>query len=525
MHLLLLLSACCLLPSVSAGKPGREPGRPTSGALVRCLQDNFQFTIPHKISAPTPGSLPRIETYGAFTQPVIVLGPSTGLLLKPTPFTSDRQTKTASAEGHIDTTGSSLTSAQSLVDSLIGRGYGDEYVRWQFASGGGKELPSLSSAQDGENFMTFAEAMARIGKKRRDMPPATSIEPMSTQLLRPSFFSLPSSPSTCASEIASLLYALGNSKSSPLYAISSTTGLMDAYHKLQVTHSDPQRWDPMSQNASSSPPSSRESRNSGKGEQNRKKDHFEKRRLSRAKRREERARKKREQEQAAATQLPSGLRLRERPLSFTEFKGSVSTRKSGFVDRMVRDRFLTSGLPLGLSSAMTMVGRTVSPHGIDVYFGMAMSGSHLHAHGPAVSSSTGRKLWMLYSPSAQCELETAAGVSLLAKAGLPSICRREWDDKNVAFDKRNKFHKDSSLCLGQLHPLEVLYKLGNLEKSLRPMLVVQEPGEVMILPGRWLHTTLNLEELFTVSYRFQHPPPRNLGCPVRESRESWKADL
>ena len=257
------------------------------------------------------------------------------------------------------------------------------------------------------------------------------------------------------------------------------------------------------------------------------KNYFEERRLSRSERRRKRAHKRRNKKPNHARHAsdpvkepPPGL------LSFAEFKRAVSSRrKTGFVDRMLRDKFLNAELPLGLSSAVTMSGRTASVKGMDVYFGNTMSGTFWHAHGPAISSSTGRKLWMLYSPSAQCELETAAGVSLLAKAGLPPMCRREWDHEDIVFERWNKFHKESSLCLAQLHPLEVLYKLGTLDRSMRPMLVLQEPGEIMVVPGRWHHMTLNLEDSFTVSYQLPHPRPRNLGCPVRQPLKSWKTDL
>ena len=517
MLLLLLLSACAFLPSVG----GVKLSRPSSEALLRCLQGNLQFTTLRKIRRTASQSLPQIETYGAFTKPVFVLGPPSGLLAKTFVDSSNEISATN-------------PSAQSLIDTLLKRGYGNEYVRWHFASGGSEKLPSLNSAQDFENFLSFEEAMVKMEKKRRDTIPSTSsLKPMST-LSSPSFFSSPSKPSACTSEILSFLVALGNIKSSPLYAISSNLGLMDANNDTSKFISlHPQRNGRTFQSIPSTHTSSRVGR---RGKQNSggaidqndgEKNYFEERRLSRSERRRKRAHKRRNKKPNHARHAsdpvkepPPGL------LSFAEFKRAVSSRrKTGFVDRMLRDKFLNAELPLGLSSAVTMSGRTASVKGMDVYFGNTMSGTFWHAHGPAISSSTGRKLWMLYSPSAQCELETAAGVSLLAKAGLPPMCRREWDHEDIVFERWNKFHKESSLCLAQLHPLEVLSKLGTLDRSMRPMLVLQEPGEIMVLPGRWHHMTLNLEDSFTVSYQLPHPRPRNLGCPVRQPLESWKTDL
>ena len=495
-----VVTACCLLSWAAMAR-----GEITSAALMDCLRAKFSFLPLRRVLLPSSGSLPRIETYGAFSEPVLIVGPPSGLLLN---------SESLMNEHHTATPGTNM-----ILAAFMERGYGSEYVRWQFASGGGKDLPSLSTAQDGENFLSFGGALAHMERKRNARAATLGDNPES---FHPSLFSLPPSDSACNTEVMSLLFGLGNTDSTPLYAISSTTGLMDAYHELKIKHSDQQRQVPVSQKLSPSNPSDRLTNQTPRsGNIGRENSHFESRRLSRSQRRKQRARR-RAQYKPAKMKIPEELQAQLAPL---EFRDLVTSRRSGFVDRMVEDGLLTSELPLGLSSAVTVQGLTVSPHGIDVYIGMTMSGSHLHAHGPAVSSSTGRKLWMLYSPSAQCELETPTGVSMLAKAGLPPLCTRYGNDERITFDKRNKFHKDSSLCLGQLHPLEILYKIGNLGRSMRPLLVVQEPGEIMILPGRWLHMTLNLEDLFTVSYRFGNPPPRNLGCPVRELLEHWNDDL
>ena len=106
----------------------------------------------------------------------------------------------------------------------------------------------------------------------------------------------------------------------------------------------------------------------------------------------------------------------------------------------------------------------------------------------------------------QCEMATASGISMLSHARLPPLC----DETIVNISDRasgksvsetNKFNPNSALCLGQLHPLEVLWKLGDLPERARPMLMVTGPGEVLVLPERWLHMTLNVEDIFTVAYR------------------------
>lgn len=481
-------------------------GAPSVG-LLKCLQDEFGFHVPHKISMPKRGeSLPKIETYGAFSKPVFVVGPESGLLLQPeTSNNGDR--KFSKFKKH--------TTIEYLVEQLMKKGYENDLLRWQFASSGGKELPALANAQDAGNFVKFREAILRM-KDQEENVNRNLREDKNTNL-HPSFFSKPFAPSSCSLEIMSLLSRSGNSNSTPLYAISSTTGLMDIFHKLETVHKKRPRKRKAAYRTLE-PPSFIESLDNNQNS-------AEARRLARLKRMQYRAQRRKLKQHIKQQSEDTSMIKKSRSVSPTEFIDAVSDRKSEFMDRLLKDHRLSFELPLGLSSAVTMKGHEVSPHGIDFYVGMAMSGSHLHAHGPAVSSSSGRKLWMIYSPTVQCELETAAGVSLLAAAGLPPICTRESDDM-VTFDKRNKFHPDSKLCLGQLHPVEVLYKLGHLDESVRPILVVQEPGEIMILPGRWLHMTVNIDKLFTVSYRYDHPPPRKLGCPVRDIRtKDWKTDL
>ena len=111
---------------------------------------------------------------------------------------------------------------------------------------------------------------------------------------------------------------------------------------------------------------------------------------------------------------------------------------------------------------------------------------------------------MLYGPEALCALDTTAGVAALRQAGLPPLCDESSSTKpGEPLPRSNKFHENSDLCLGQLHPLEVLYKIGGLKQQYRPKLVLTGPGDILVLPERWLHLTLNLEDMLGVAYRYE----------------------
>lgn len=198
--------------------------------------------------------------------------------------------------------------------------------------------------------------------------------------------------------------------------------------------------------------------------------------------------------------------------------------ESGLVERMVEDGIVRSKLPSSLYD-VKIVGedyRAIDEDGsedLDLYFATAFSGTHFHTHGTAIASSTGRKLWLLLSPAMQCKW--AANPDLLAKAaGLPPICDETWP----FWGPRNKFHMNASLCNGQLHPLEIAQQLVRLaEHKLAPMVVLQKPGDIIILPERWLHATINLDDdSITVSYRYGRSTPYHLGCEATSERVSEK---
>merc|ERR1711871_1325495 len=105
-------------------------------------------------------------------------------------------------------------------------------------------------------------------------------------------------------------------------------------------------------------------------------------------------------------------------------------------------------------------------------------------------------------------MATASGLAMLAQARLPPLCdetivNSPTRDKGPPVTETNKFSSRSALCLGQLHPFEVLWKMGDLPAGARPMLMITGPGGVLILPERWFYMTLNLEDLFTVAYRLE----------------------
>ncbi len=152
----------------------------------------------------------------------------------------------------------------------------------------------------------------------------------------------------------------------------------------------------------------------------------------------------------------------------------------------------------------------------DLYVANRLSGTHFHKHGAAITSTTGHKLWLLYSPDAQTTaLKTERGARVLRASGLLPVCD---DDGTAAHSPGNDCH-----CLGQLHPLQVLRQLGVLKwqtlargkgtgrggrrksrahSGVLPQLVLQQPGEILVIPSGWLHATVNLEALVSVALRF-----------------------
>ena len=129
---------------------------------------------------------------------------------------------------------------------------------------------------------------------------------------------------------------------------------------------------------------------------------------------------------------------------------------------------------------------------IDIYFATHMSGTHFHTHGAAVTSTTGNKLWMFFTPEMQHDLKSKS--HLLLQAGLAPICSEQ---------KGEKYHLNSSSCFGQFHSLEILraYEVM-LDLGIAPLLVVQKPEEIFVIPETWMHATVNLEAGVSVSWRF-----------------------
>ena len=175
-----------------------------------------------------------------------------------------------------------------------------------------------------------------------------------------------------------------------------------------------------------------------------------------------------------------------------------------------REQHIVSGTGKTYRSSLPSNYRDDLLDGIDIYFGMAMSGSFMHTHGTAVASSSGKKLWILYSPEMQCKLATPAGARMFTNANLPPLCD---ESDPLTFNIKNKHHPNASLCLGHLHPLEMLRKMLDLEEEARPEVAMTGPGDVLVIPERWMHMTINLENSYTVSYRYRPSWPPHLGCP------------
>jgi hypothetical protein len=442
------------------------------------------------------------------------------------------------------------------MGELLITGFGNESVRWQFASNGDRGLPHLASTQEKRNFLTFAEAMSRMKHRRRDLLDA-AMNPVSDVV--PSFFSAlsntsaatpapPTLPGACHSELNNVVAALQLDRYTPLYVVSSTTGMMSV--KETRTLESILKSDAAAglnrPNSAPSPPGhkygnrNRNNDNDNVNNNNDNKDNgYEAKkspsrrrrsssepkptRLSRtpkANPRKPRARRKKHERAGQKykrilreKRLAHAEKMKARKQQWTMVPQLRRESKNGFVERLLREGYFPYTPPESLAMALTVQGDMPTPHGIDLYIGMPMSGSHGHYHGTALQSSTGRKLWMLYGPDAMCALDTDAGMAALRRAGLPPLCdESSATNPGDALPRSNKFHEDSDLCLGQLHPLEVLYRIGHLEAEYRPMLVLTEPGDIIVLPERWLHMTLNLEDLLGVAYRYELV--EHLNCDV-----------
>ena len=99
---------------------------------------------------------------------------------------------------------------------------------------------------------------------------------------------------------------------------------------------------------------------------------------------------------------------------------------------------------------------------------------------------------------------------MFANANLPPLCD---ESDPLTFNIKNKHHPNASLCLGHLHPLEMLRKMLDLKEEARPEVAMTGPGDVLVIPERWMHMTINLEDSYTVSYRYRPSWPPHLGCP------------
>ena len=302
--------------------------------------------------------------------------------------------------------------------------HGAEMAKWQFGGSGTYDLPPLWRTGLSENFLPFADAVAAMDEQidRRRRHRATARTPGDNPMWARG---AAAAEDPCDAEFR----AACTLDETPLYAISSSAGLMVRHHFNETTQDmEPIDWD----------------------------------------------------------RIP----------------------EAGLVDKMVGDGIILRKLPDRVLQA--------EAEGVDLYFSTAFSGSHFHTHGSAIASGTGRKLWLLVSPELQCKW--AAHPELLRKsASLPPICDETRDD----WGPHSKYHHKSKRCLGQLHPLDIVRRLGVLgEHGLAPELVLQQAGEVMVVPERWMHATVNLDDnAIAISYRYERSKPYHLGCRAGEEEE------
>jgi hypothetical protein len=161
-------------------------------------------------------------------------------------------------------------------------------------------------------------------------------------------------------------------------------------------------------------------------------------------------------------------------------------------ERMVQDKIFSTQAIDEMS-----VFRSRKVPDIDVYFATKMSGTHAHTHGPSVTSTTGHKLWMLYSPQMQHRLISYP--QLFRQVELPPMCPETEQQHHL------KYMPKSPACFGKLHPLELLNAYESmLELDIAPILLLQRPNEILVVPEQWMHATVNLEAGVSVAYRWGH---------------------
>ena len=106
---------------------------------------------------------------------------------------------------------------------------------------------------------------------------------------------------------------------------------------------------------------------------------------------------------------------------------------------------------------------------------------------------------MLFSPEIQCRL-LSLKFQELTNIGLAPPCSEHSNDK----------YTTNQICFGQFHPLEIFRKYEEMQQlGVAPFLMLQHPGEILVLPEDWMHGTINLELGVSVSYRFPQKRKQN----------------
>ena len=431
--------------------------------FLDCLSTHYKFANLDAVHVSNVSHLKTIDTSVLGVQPFIVNGLETA-------FFKSREKP--------------IRTLIDFMDVLMESGYGEMRVGWQFANTGNSQDKQLHlfeggcSSKDINNAYctSFARATEKIRERIREvgaqtcssLPQKNTVgvdQPNLTDSLNvhPSFMLPPlSHTSACAAEFSSIVNELCLHQSTPLYIMT---------------------WLPSSA-------SNKKNKQSRKNEKARTKKPLSRRRVKhrRPRRRGDNKKHASENTKFLPMRMISDGLLPENPPPIP-----IVTDTSLYHDR----------LDTGVSAR-----RYQDLNGLDVYFGTPMSGTYMHTHGTAVISSSGRKLWILYSPKQQCKLDSPFGANMLANAKLPPLC----DETNPY--RQSKHLPNSTPCLGQLHPMEVFRKLSDIEEPARPILVLTKPGETLVLPERWMHMTVNLDDSFTVSYRFERSMPYTFECPT-----------
>jgi len=413
---------------------------PKTDSFLECLlsHSHTSLLVSERVDIADVAGLKNIDTSYLAELPTKIMGISTGLWV-PTLITGT------------DTEYGNRTRGARFL-SLLAMKYGEEITKWHFAGAGSTQLPLLSRHRDPSMYLKFKEAVRRmLIQEHRGKMEDDELGLGESSFTRPTFF-----------------------------------------HQKRTTHSTSALNVKKEANKIQKNTDSTQSKNSG--DNDRGNDTLCGPRLD--------------------VQLANMKLINHTPLYAMASTGPFMVMES--INNRTGENELAEGWPLVLHSSLTekmltdgvfstsSIESTLAIFNekyddIDIYFATHMSGTHFHTHGAAVTSTTGDKLWMLFSPEIQCRL-LSLKFQELTNIGLAPPCSEHSNDK----------YTTNQICFGQFHPLEIFRKYEEMQQlGVAPFLMLQHPGEILVLPEDWMHGTINLELGVSVSYRFPQKRKQN----------------